>query len=227
MDKSQRFQGQQARQYDQRIHTIIPNYQSIQLYATQALQGLPENAHLLIIGVGTGNDIISLAKNHPARCFTALDPSAAMLEEAQAKTAHLPNKIIWHCGTINTLAKDKLYHAATCLLVMHFIHGNAHKAALLQQIAQRVIPQAPLLLADLMQQTPPEQAALLRHALATGLPESQQTAFKKRLQTEFHRLSPKQLKRLTKQTGWIKPQRRLQQWGIQLWQFAREGEGFD
>jgi tRNA (cmo5U34)-methyltransferase len=104
-----------------------------------------------VAGAGTGTEIEALGLANPSWSFCGVDPSQAMLKEAEkrlrgvgmAKRAHL------HCGTVSDLPGEDKFDAATCLLVMHFLPDDGAKAALLASIAKRLKPGAPFLLADL------------------------------------------------------------------------------
>ena len=68
--------------YDDHIRKLIPGYELVhqQIEAILSTE-LPETAHILIVGCGTGYELSYLLEQHPDWTFTAIDPSAAMLEQ--------------------------------------------------------------------------------------------------------------------------------------------------
>lgn len=68
--------------YDAHIRKLIPGYEVIHLQVDAILQSvLPPNAHILIVGCGTGYELEYLLKRHPDWKFTAVDPSLTMLQK--------------------------------------------------------------------------------------------------------------------------------------------------
>ncbi|MBY0432423.1 MAG: class I SAM-dependent methyltransferase, partial [Rhodospirillales bacterium] len=146
------FDDKRALAYDVLIRRIVPGYESLHGLARLLLvQALPDQAHVLVAGAGTGMELASLAKACPNWRFTAVDPSQAMLAVARhrAEEAGLADRIIFHAGFVHDLPEESVFDAATLLLVMHFVADDGGKAQLLASIARRLRPQAPLLLADL------------------------------------------------------------------------------
>lgn len=139
--------------YEQTIALKIPGY--AYLYEmTERLLGakLPqtgEQEHILVVGAGGGQEIVTLGAKHEHWTFTGVDPSAQMLERARHRTAaaDLAARTVLHEGTVDVLPEQTVYDAATCLLVLHFVKGLAAKRELLQQIAARLKPGAPFCLA--------------------------------------------------------------------------------
>jgi tRNA (cmo5U34)-methyltransferase len=151
-DPKQHFHDQRARRYDDTVRKVIPGYATLHAMAQFLLEDmLGEEAHLLIVGIGTGEEVERLAPSHPGWRFTGIDPSQAMLNQAgeRLKKAGLLGRCDLVCGTVDKLGQGQFFDAATCLLVMHFLPDDGAKANLLGGIAKHLKPKAPLLLADL------------------------------------------------------------------------------
>ena len=60
--------------YDDHIRKLIPGYELVhqQIEAILSTE-LPENAHILIVGCGTGYELSYLLQQHPNWTFTAID----------------------------------------------------------------------------------------------------------------------------------------------------------
>ena len=69
--------------YDEHIRKLIPGYELVHQQIDAILTThLPEIAHILVVGCGTGYELSYLLQRHPNWIFTAIDPSATMLEQA-------------------------------------------------------------------------------------------------------------------------------------------------
>ncbi len=146
------FQAKRAANYDETVRKVIPGYTTLHAMSRFLLRdALPAQADILIVGCGTGTELIEMGKSMPGWSFTGVDPSAPMLEVAKARVAEagLADRVTLHCARCDELPKDKLFDAATCLLVMHFLPDGGPKMELMISIAERLKPNAPLLLADL------------------------------------------------------------------------------
>ncbi|NEQ21864.1 MAG: class I SAM-dependent methyltransferase [Microcoleus sp. SIO2G3] len=110
---------------------------------------LPDNAHILVVGAGGGNELSALGQAHPTWQFTGVDPSEKMLATAQAKVASLglENRVTLHQGVVQDLP-HQLFNAATSLLVMHFLPDDGTKLAYLKAIAARLASGSPFVLVD-------------------------------------------------------------------------------
>lgn len=109
-----------------------------------------DSAKILVVGAGgTAQEIISMAKLEPSWRFTAVDPSEPMLAVAtQALTANrLLDRTDVHLGSVETLAADQAYDAATLIGVLHHVPGDDPKRALLKSIQAHLKPGAPLIVA--------------------------------------------------------------------------------
>ncbi len=77
---------------------------------------LPPDAHILIVGCGTGYELDYLLKRHPNWQFTAVDPSLTMLQKAQEQVeilGNLPKSLLF-------TVKLQLYLSRVALM-LHFL----------------------------------------------------------------------------------------------------------
>ena len=114
---------QQAAGYDRQWEKTAPIRQCLQLLLEPLLAGLPEQAHVLCVGVGTGVEMAHLARRFPGWRFTALDPSGAMLEVSRqrAQAEGFAARCRFHEGYVEDLPAEAVFDAATCFLVSQFI----------------------------------------------------------------------------------------------------------
>ncbi len=165
------FQGEEAVNYDDRIERLVPGYELLhQLTVAQCQVQLKADAKVLVVGAGTGKEVVALAHANPAMQFVAQDISEDMLAVARQRfeQAGLTSRVQIHCGDLNAL--EGQYDAALCLLVLHFVPDDGSKAQLLQAIRRHLNGGAWLWIADLMQpETPFEREAQFNVCQQLGL----------------------------------------------------------
>lgn len=145
------FESEYGATYQQRIRRIVPGYDDLATMMLGELIGLtPASAHLLVIGSGAGEEISVMGNARPRWRFTGVDPSAQMIGLATTRIEQLglTDRVTLHHGTAEELPPEPAFDAATLALVMHFVTGEEKKLALLQQVARRLRPGAPLVLVD-------------------------------------------------------------------------------
>lgn len=137
--------------YDSMARIALPGYEAMHAMALSCLRAyLPVTANLLVVGAGTGMELVRFGKANLQWQMLGVDPSANMLAIAQEKIEQqgLSERIKLFPGYTQDLPTSALYDAATCILVMHFVPDDGSKLALLQSIAQRLHPSAVFILVD-------------------------------------------------------------------------------
>ena len=176
------FGEQAAESYDDHFAKLSVMRDALHLVTYLALHELPEDAHLLSVGAGTGAELLDLGARFPRWRFTAVEPSEPMLRRCRAKAeaAGMASRCTFHHGTIESLpAAD--FDGATAILVSQFIVDRDARVSFFREIAARLRPGAPLVSADLAIPEPLEPAIALwraawRHA-GHELPENLLDAF--------------------------------------------------
>ncbi|WP_346010376.1 class I SAM-dependent methyltransferase [Paenibacillus sp. SYP-B3998] len=141
--------------YEQTIPLKIPGYERLYEITNRLLnaqrEGKSAAADILIVGAGGGQECVALGASYGERTFTGVDPSARMLEIAarRVEEAGMKQQVTLIQGSIESLPCGRLYDAATCMLVLHFIRGMPAKRNMLHLIAERLKPGAPLFLASI------------------------------------------------------------------------------
>lgn len=144
------FPDQAADDYDERIVRRVPGYRlGPELAAAVLANRLKGNAHILVAGCGTGGELVELARALPAARFTAIDPSAGMLEQAATKARDhgFADRVKFLQAAVQD-APAETYNAAIAFLVLHFLSDDGAKANFLQTLANRLGDGAPLVLVD-------------------------------------------------------------------------------
>ncbi|MEM8486318.1 MAG: class I SAM-dependent methyltransferase, partial [Bacteroidota bacterium] len=157
MTRKQPFDQKRAEAYDERIRRLAPGYDVLHDLIASLLKRtlIKPNAKILIIGAGTGAEIIKLSQVEPEWSFTAVDPSEEMLTRCSANIsqAGLSQRANFVCSRIEELSNKTFYDAATSIFVAHFITEQAHKRQFFRAIADLLCPQAPFVFADLYRTT--------------------------------------------------------------------------
>lgn len=138
-------------EYDEMARIALPGYEAMHTMALSILKShLPKTANLLIVGAGTGMELIHYSQSNPQWSFLGIDPSANMLQIARTKIEqhNLSERITLQQTYTHELPSTPLYDAATSILVMHFIPDDS-KLAFLQSVAQRLKQGAPFILVDI------------------------------------------------------------------------------
>lgn len=156
---------QQAAGYDTQWAKMAPMRDALHYLLESVFAELPEDAHILCVGVGTGAEMAHLAGKFPRWRFTAVEPSGAMLDvcRRRAEAEGFASRCDFHEGYLDSLPAGQLHDAATCFLVSQFILEPEARSAFFREIADRLKPGGILASSDLASDTgSPEYAALLR-----------------------------------------------------------------
>ncbi|KAB8330030.1 methyltransferase domain-containing protein [Scytonema tolypothrichoides VB-61278] len=145
------FNEERASTYDERAAKVAPLRDTLHLLTRLILCELPFDARILCVGVGTGLELIYLAREFPQWQFTAVEPAPAMLNicRQQAEACGVASRCTWHQGYLDSLPASEPFDAVTCLLVSHFFIQQEERRNFFSQIASRLRSQGYLVSADL------------------------------------------------------------------------------
>jgi len=146
-----KFDAARAAEYDRQSRIALAGYEAChELTACMlaAVLGSATEKSLLIVGAGTGQEIVTLGAYQPRWRFVAVDPSPPMLAAAEARLGALGllDRTELRCCALRDIAGDH-YDGATLIGVLHHLKGDTERTELLQEIAARLQPGAPLVLA--------------------------------------------------------------------------------
>jgi tRNA (cmo5U34)-methyltransferase len=150
-EKAVVFDEERASTYDARMAKVAPLRDTLHLLIRLILSDLPAGARILCVGVGTGLELMYLAREFPQWQFTAVEPAPAMLNTCRQKAEEcgIASRCTWHEGYLDSLPASEPFDAATCLLVSHFFLQLEERRNFFSQIASRLRPQGYLISADL------------------------------------------------------------------------------
>lgn len=142
---------QQAATYDQQWARMAAINNGLYFLMESVLASLPKAAHILCVGAGTGKELIYLAERFPQWLFTAVEPSAAMLNVCRQRVEErgMLNRCFFHEGYLDSLPGREKYNAATCFLVSQFILEEPVRVGFFREIADRLTTDGVLVSADL------------------------------------------------------------------------------
>ncbi len=152
-DTAAKFDPLRAAEYERQSRIALAGYDACHELAAcmlTAALGPGSSATVLVAGAGgTGNEIVVAGALEPNWRFVAVDPSQPMLELALARVreAGLLGRTEPVLGVVADLPAEVRFDAATLIGVLHHLPGDEAKQAILRDIAQRLKPGAPLVLA--------------------------------------------------------------------------------
>lgn len=209
------FDADYGRQYDNIIRLVFPAYDELfPIGLAMLAAALSEDAHLLIVGTGTGKEIATFAGRRPGWRFTGVDPSEQMVEQAvrRVRAAGIEQRVSLHHGYVADLPPEPRFDAATLVCVMHFVPDDGSKLKLLRDIAARLRAAAPLLLVDACGRRGSEalermMAAWMWYVRDRGLTMKDQRAYEKQVRDGVHSVPETRVRELLDQAGFEEPTR--------------------
>lgn len=142
---------QQASTYDNQQEKLAPIRNGLHFFLESIFAELPKDARILCVGLGTGAELIHLAKKFPHWTFTAVEPSGKMLDvcRQQVEQEGISSRCHFHEGYLESLASMEKHDAATCFMVSQFILDNGARSEFFSSISNRLTPEGILASADL------------------------------------------------------------------------------
>jgi tRNA (cmo5U34)-methyltransferase len=225
MDFQQERYGKGATGYDERIRKTFPFYETIYPAINAILRGvLGAESEILIVGAGTGAEIVELGNTNPHWRFLGVDPAKPMLDLVGEKiqAAGLTDRVSLFNGYVGDLPTDRFYDGATTAMVLHFVPDDGAKLKLLCDVAQRLKLGAPLVLMDLHGDLSAPGSKLLLEAwkqqqnLAGMKWEEVESGMKERVKT-VRFVSPCRVEQLLTEAGFHRIQRFFQNFMVGGW----------
>lgn len=145
------FNRDRAASYDQSFAKLAPMKDALHLLTRLVFAELPVDARILCVGAGTGAELIYLAEAFPQWQFTAVEPSAPMLDicRQRAEELGIAARCTFHEGYIDSLPPAQAFDAATAILVSQFILQAEQRRDFFRHIAKQLRPNGLLVSADL------------------------------------------------------------------------------
>ena len=151
-DPTAKFDHSRAAEYETQSRIALAGYDACHELSSCLLSASlgSEPKHVLVAGAGgTGQEFLVMGKLEPQWTFVAADPSVPMLEQAmeRVKAAGLSNRVERFDGAVESLPMARKFDAATLIGVLHHVPSDEEKGRLLGDLAERLRPGAPLVVA--------------------------------------------------------------------------------
>jgi len=221
------FNQEMAKRYDERNSKLAAISDYLHFLIRLVLADLPPRARILCVGVGTGAEIVSLAKVRPEWTFVGVDPSREMLEVCRARLAQ--EGVGERCELIHGYVQDTpeapAFDAVLSVLVAHFI-ARAERRAFYANILQRLKPEGYFVSAEISADLDAaEFPAMLKNweqvqALMGATPESLRN-LDDTLRNALSVLPPSETVALWRESGFSAPVQFFQAFMISGW-YARK-----
>lgn len=207
-----KFTAAAASDYDTRIPRFVPGYGlSSDIILALLLAEMRRPAEILVVGAGTGVDLVKLALGYPEWNFLAVDPSEGMLQSARAKVvqAGVGGRVKFVESAIEAYTPGRPADAAVAVLVGHFMPDTGERLAFMQAIARALKPGAPYLTVDTIAPEDPSYVdqAYQRWAMLDGLAEDDAAAMTKRVRLQHHGITADRFAALCAEAGFAPPVR--------------------
>ena len=226
------FDGEYGEKYEALARRLIPGYRTLfPMFAALIEPELPRGARVLVVGAGTGIEIVNLKRARPDLRVHGVDPSARMLALAERRVAKavLEDGVTFHLGYAADLAPAPVFDAATLFNVLHFLPDDGSKAALLADIARRLRPGGVFVLFDLHGGATPEEhehhlSAWRRYWRVRGMTPDEMRAFDERIREGIHFVPASRAVELAREAGLGEARRFYKSLLYGGWTFRRKGE---
>jgi tRNA (cmo5U34)-methyltransferase len=160
------------------------------------LSQLPEDARILVVGSGTGSEILVLAQRHPNWRFEAVEPAEQMLALSRRRiaAAGIDHRVVFHHRLVEGM-KIEPCDAATSSLVAQHIVDDPGARRFFTEIAANLVVGAPSFSADIsVPDGDGASEALLRiwqhQATTAGLPRDAPASLVSRFGRDLEARSP-------------------------------------
>lgn len=144
------FNKEFSRRYDEYNDLLNAVSNNLRFLISVLLRHLPVNARILCVGVGTGTEISSLARQHSGWSFTGIDPSPDMLAVCAEKMYQegCYDRCTLIEGYLSDVPATGRFDAVLCLLVTHFIQEH-RRLDIYEQMNAQLVPGGSMIVAEI------------------------------------------------------------------------------
>ena len=223
------FDGDYGADYEVLARRVIPGYESLFPMVVALLDPLvPRRGRVLVVGAGTGVEVMELKSARPDLAVSGVEPSLQMLEIGRRKTeAAGLEDVTWHHGYTHELRPDPVFEGGTLINVLHFLPDDGGKETLLTDISERLVPGAPFVLFDLHGDPTSEEfvrymGAWRRFWRLRGMDDAECREFNARIREGIHFASANRILELARDSGFRAPRLFYKSLLYGGWLFRRE-----
>jgi len=223
------FDQKFSESYDERNRNLSPIFKNLHFLIGLVLADLPDNAHILCVGVGTGEEIVALSGAYPGWQFTGIEPSAPMAGICREKIQAMG--LADRCTILNGYLSDPdegtHYDAVLCLLVTHFITNHDERQLMFNDMYARLRAGGYLINADISDDmsSPQFQSILEKWKVmhkSSGASEQALENMEKALATHVSVVSKNKMESFLREAGFALPVQFFQSLLIRAW-YSKKG----
>lgn len=197
--------------YDQGNSLFYPVNNNLHFLNMLVLKDLPVDARILCVGVGTGADIIDLAKVNKGWRFVGIEPAGSMLKrcEDKLKTERLNDRCELVHGYLADFKSEEKFDAVLCLFVMHFVKDMEERARMYSDMSGYLKIDGRLIVTEISAEFESENYRFLLenwkslHAHA-GAPKDKLEGMSKVIEEQLAVVSPKVTEKMIESNGFAK-----------------------
>ncbi len=225
------FDGDYGEGYEALARRVIPGYATLfPMIGALIDPDLPPRARVLVVGCGTGIELVTFKRIRPDLRLHGVDPAGQMLELATRRVADagLSDGITCQHGYASDVPLSPRFDAATLINVLHFVPDDGGKAELMADIAARLRPGGVFVFFDLHGNPGSEEherymPAWRRYWKIRGMTEAERSEFAERIRHGIHFAPPERVVELARDAGFTRPRRFFQSLLYGGWTFRRAG----
>ena len=227
------FDGDYGESYEALARQVIPGYRTLfPMVAAVVDPELPPAGRVLVVGAGTGIEMVTLKRVRPDLRIHGVDPSEQMLELAKRRVAEaeVASGVTLQLGYAADVPTSPLFDAVTLINVLHFVPDDGGKAALLDDIARRLRPGGVFVLFDLHGDPGSEEherymPAWRRYWTIRGMTPEEERDFEGRIRDGIHFAPASRIIELARAAGFTEPRRFYKSMLYGGWTFQAELTG--
>lgn len=200
-----------AATFDEMAQAAIPGREGIFRIANACFADLPTEARVLVVGCGTGTELLHLASQHPRWRFEAVEPAEPMLNACRRRVsaAGLEDRVRLHQCRLEGFRIEPC-HAATAILVSQHVVDDTLATAFFRDIAANLTSGGLCFSADIsVPPQEPERELILqvwqRQASTAGVPEQGLIDLRARFGRDLVARPAAVIERLFKEAGFLPP----------------------
>ena len=207
------FDGDYGDEYEELAYRVIPGYETLFPMVSALLDPLlAPSSRVLVVGAGTGVEIVALKRARPDLTVLGVDPSVRMLDLAKirAREAGIESGVGFFHGYTHEVPSKTPFQAATLINVLHFVPDDGSKLSLLTDVSDRLEVDAPLVLFDVHGDPTSEEFARYMPAWRRfwslrGFDADRSARFDHRIRSGIEWASAARILELAKQAGLGRP----------------------
>ena len=200
-----------AARYEEYANASIAGREGLFRLLDASLSSLPEEARVLVVGCGTGSELLELASRHPGWQFEGVDPSGDMLDVCRRRLneAAVSGRVTLHQQGVERLRIEACDAATSILVSQHAIDDQA-ALRFFSEIARNLASGAPLFSADISLPDEIERKDVLlrtwkQQAVSAGLPQQGPDSMTSRFGQDLMPRSPTHIEEILCKAGFRLP----------------------